>query len=84
MKIVVRAKQVLDGEVNFDQRIEFKSVNEFKKASMESLENWENMQGNYAMIFRKSPEIHVGIYLDLQCKGNSDREVWQIVDIFLD
>ena len=50
---------------------------------MESLENWENMQGNYAKIF-KSPEIHVGIYLDLQYKGNSDREVWQIVDIFLD
>ncbi len=83
MKIIVRAKQVVDDEVSFDQKIEFKSVNEFKKASMKSLENWENMQGNYAKIF-KSSEIHVGTYLDLQCKGNRDREVWQIVDIFLD
>ena len=82
MKIVVRAKQVIDNETRFDDILEFKSVKEFIKEIDETRDNWLNMMGSSAKI-DMSDSIHVGVYIDMQCKGNNDREVWRIEDIFL-
>lgn len=70
-KIILRGKQLIDGEVNFENITqEFNSFEEYRKFYEEIRENAESMYGDY------SRTVRVGVFGFRFSSGSDDYEEW--------
>lgn len=78
-KITIRAKQIIDGEVVFDSVKTYHSEKKFEDARQESIDNWEDMQGDYGEIECYGRVCGLGMCLELTVPGSDDCEEWECI-----